>query len=89
MKTCLAESSQRPDSHGRSRSHLVVDVGSKSSILFPKSSNYFFITGGGSGFYRKVTSFTILSPTQFWLISLRCGQTCPRWEVTSQATRAA
>jgi hypothetical protein len=32
--------------------------------LFPKSSNDLYITGGG-GFYRKVTSFTILSPTQF------------------------
>lgn len=32
--------------------------------LFPKSSNDLYVTGGG-GFYRKVTSFTILSPTQY------------------------
>ncbi len=32
--------------------------------LFPKSSNDLYITGGG-GFYRKVTSFTVLSPTQY------------------------
>lgn len=32
--------------------------------LFPKASNDLYVTGGG-GFYRKVTSFTILAPTQF------------------------
>ena len=32
--------------------------------LFPKSSNDLYVTGGG-GFYRKVTSFTVLSPTQY------------------------
>ena len=32
--------------------------------LFPKSSNDIYVTGGG-GFYRKVTIFTVLSPTQF------------------------
>ena len=31
--------------------------------LFPKSSYDLYITGGG-GFYRKVTSFTVLSPAQ-------------------------
>lgn len=32
--------------------------------LFPKSRNDVYITGGG-GFYRKVTIFTVLSPTEF------------------------
>ena len=32
--------------------------------LFPKASNDLYVTGGG-GFYRKVTTFTVLSPTQF------------------------
>ncbi|MFZ0745099.1 MAG: hypothetical protein WAM85_11875 [Terracidiphilus sp.] len=32
--------------------------------LFPKSSNDAYVTGGG-GFYRKVTDFTILEPTQY------------------------
>ena len=32
--------------------------------LFPKSSNDVYVTGGG-GFYRKVTSFTVLSPTEY------------------------
>lgn len=32
--------------------------------LFPKSSNDLYVTGGG-GFYRKVTNFTILAPTQY------------------------
>ncbi len=32
--------------------------------LFPKSSNDIYATGGG-GFYRKVTSFTVLEPTEF------------------------
>ena len=32
--------------------------------LFPKSANDIYVTGGG-GFYRKVTTFTVLSPTEF------------------------
>ncbi len=32
--------------------------------LFPKNSNDLYITGGG-GFYRKVTSFTVLSPQEY------------------------
>lgn len=32
--------------------------------LFPKSANDFYITGGG-GFYRKVTSFTDVEPTEY------------------------
>jgi len=32
--------------------------------LFPKSTNDLYVVGGG-GFYRKVTSFTILAPTQY------------------------
>ena len=32
--------------------------------LFPNSSNDIYVTGGG-GFYRKVTTFTVLSPTEF------------------------
>ena len=32
--------------------------------LFPTHTNDVYITGGG-GFYRKVTSFTVLQPTQF------------------------
>lgn len=32
--------------------------------LMPKSSNSVYVTGGG-GFYRKVTNFTDLQPTQF------------------------
>ena len=32
--------------------------------LFPKSTNDIYVTGGG-GFYRKVTTFTVLSPTEF------------------------
>lgn len=32
--------------------------------LFPSHTNDFYVTGGG-GFYRKVTSFTVLQPTQF------------------------
>lgn len=32
--------------------------------LFPKSSNDLYVVGGG-GFYRKVTSFTVLAPTQY------------------------
>lgn len=32
--------------------------------LFPKSTNDIYVTGGG-GFYRKVTSFTNLQPTEY------------------------
>lgn len=32
--------------------------------LFPESTNDVYVTGGG-GFYRKVTTFTVLSPTEF------------------------
>lgn len=32
--------------------------------LLPKASNDLYVTGGG-GFYRKVTSFTVLAPTEF------------------------
>lgn len=32
--------------------------------LFPSSTNDVYVTGGG-GFYRKVTIFTVLSPTEF------------------------
>ena len=41
--------------------------------LFPKSSNDLYITGGG-GFYRKVTSFTVLSPAQYCTY-FYCGTT--------------
>ena len=32
--------------------------------LFPKSNNSVYVTGGG-GFYRKVTNFTDVEPTEF------------------------